>query len=182
MPHLSWEDGAIKIDGRELPGILDTQSVDANVRFDEQDVDGASGKKRTPIGWEDTEVTLALVLTTDEDDSGSDCYEKLEIINSIFRGHDNSANPKVYDVDNRHLAARGVGRLIFKGLMSDESEADDTVYAVLTFVEHNPPVVKTEMAVAKSAHQKAADAQKTLEAQSKIAVPEIKPGLKISLE
>jgi hypothetical protein len=181
MASLTWEDGAVKIDGQEIPGILDTQSVDGKVRFDEQDVDGASGMKRTPLGWEDTVITLALVLTTDPGEDGRDCYEKLEAINTIFRGHDNKANPKVYDVDNRHLAARGVGRLIFSGLMSDESETDDTVYAVLTFTEHNPPVVKTEMAVAKSAHQAALDAKKTLEAQSKIALPEINPGVTVSM-
>ena len=177
MALLTWEDGLIKIDGQALPGLLVDQTVDGKVRFDEQKADGASGKKRTPLGWEDTEVSLTLALTTDEGEDGQDCYEKLEIINNIFRGHDAKANPKVYEVDNRHLQARGVGKLIFSGLSSNETDQDDMITAGLSFVEHNPPVVKTEKAVAKSA----LDLAKKDEAQARAAVPEVKPNVVVDL-
>jgi len=174
---LTWEDGLIKIDGQALPGILVDQTVDGKVRFDEQKADGQSGKKRTPLGWEDTEVSLTLVLTTDDD--GEDCYEKLEKINNIFRGHDAKANPKVYEVDNRHLQARGVGKLIFSGLSSVETDQDDTITAGLSFVEHNPPVVKTEKAVAKSALDLARKDEALTKA--KAAAPEVKPNVVVDL-
>ena len=173
MALITWEDGVVKIDGQILPGLLVDQSVACRVRFDEQEVDGQSGKKRTPMGWEDSEVSLTLCLTTEA--LGPDCYEKLEIINGIFRGHDDQANPKIYTVDNRHLLARGVGQLIFSGLDSVESEDDDTIQAGLTFVENNPPVVKTETQVAKSAFQKAKNNKEKQEAQQKVAVPPINP-------
>ena len=173
MALITWEDGVVKIDGRELPGHLLDLSVDCRVKFDEQDVDGQSGKKRTPLGWEDAEVGLALCLTTE--DPGTDCYEKLEVINSIFRSHDAQANPKIFNVDNRHLLARGVSELIFSGLSSTETEEDDTVVASLTFVENNPPVVKTETKVAKSAFEKAKNKKDQAEAQKNVKVPEINP-------
>jgi len=185
MALLSWEDGLVSIDGLDLPGLLVDQSVDCRVRFDEQSVDGASGKKRTPMGWEDAEVTLTLELLTDEGEEGQDCYDKLEAINAIFRGHDAQANPKIYQIDNRHLQARGVGELIFSQLSSYESDRDDAMMATLSFVENNPPVVKTEMAVAKSAHQGALDLATKLAAQAKVGVPEInpapEPGLTVDL-
>lgn len=176
MALLTWEDGVVKIDGRELPGHLLDLSVDCRVKFDEQDVDGQSGKKRTPLGWEDAEVGLALSLTTE--DPGTDCYEKLAVINGIFRSHDQSANPKVFSVVNRHLTARGVNELIFSGLSSSETEEDDTIVASLTFVENNPPVVKTETKVAKSAYEQAKSKKNQQEAQKKVPVPEINPAAK----
>ncbi len=173
MALISWEDGQVIIDGQPLPGLLVDQSVDCRVRFDEQEIDGQSGKKRTPMGWEDTEVCLCLVLTTDN--PGQDCYEKLQTINAIFRGHDSSANPKIYTVDNRHLLARGGGQLIFSGLSSLETEDDDTIEAGLSFIENNPPVVKTETQVAQSAFQKARGQKEKKEAQQKVVVPDIMP-------
>lgn len=181
MALLSWEDGLVSIDGQQLPGLLVDQAVDCRVRFDEQKVDGASGKKRTPMGWEDAEVTLTLELLTDEGDEGQDCYDKLEAINAIFRGHDARANPKLYQVDNRHLQARGLGELIFSQLSSYETDRDDAMMATLSFVENNPPVVKTEMAVAKSAHQKARDLLDKVKAQSRVGVPDINPSVTVDL-
>lgn len=184
MALLTWEDGLVSVDGLVLPGLLVDLSVDCRVRFDEQSVDGASGKKRTPLGWEDAEVSLTLELTTH--DEGPDCYEKLEGLNSLFRWHDAQANPRIYQVNNRHLQARGVGELIFSELNSYETDRDDTILAILSFVENNPPVVKTEMAVAKSAHQKAQALLDKVKAQAKVGVPDInpaqEPGLTIDLE
>lgn len=173
MALLSWEDGLVKIDGQQVPGILVDQSVDCAVKFDEQEVDGMSGKKRTPMGWEDIEVSLSLLLLTEDD--GTDCYDKLQTINGIFRSHDGQANPKLFDVDNRHLQARGVGQLIFSGLNSMETDRDDSIRARLSFVENNPPVVKTETNVAKSAFKKVKDKKKEKEAQKKVTVPGVDP-------
>ena len=187
MALLTWEDGVVKIDGQELPGLLIDLSVDCRVRFDEQDVDAQSGKKRTPMGWEDAEVGLALCLTTEAD--GDDCYDKLTAINSIFRSHDAQANPKIFNVDNRHLLARGVNELIFSGLSSTETEDDDTIVASLSFVENNPPVVKTETSVAQSALKKSSNKKDQENAQQTVKTPEIdpadlpgnKPGVEINL-
>ncbi|WP_304049036.1 hypothetical protein [Desulfovibrio piger] len=62
---LTFEDGVVRIDGEELPGILSDLRVSGKVRFDEQSVDKASGKKKTPQGWEDADISLTLYLTTD---------------------------------------------------------------------------------------------------------------------
>ena len=156
MPEVTWEDGLIKIDGDTLPGLLVEQSIDGAVRFDEQKPDGASGSKRTPQGWENGNVNLTLILLTDAE---SDCYEKLEIITKLFKGHDSKANPKVLSVTNRHLMAWGISELIFSGLSSYESDEDDTIYATLVFTENNPPIVKTEKQVAKSAGEAAKKAK-----------------------
>ena len=107
---LTFEDGVVRIDGEELPGILSDLRVSGKVRFDEQSVDKASGKKKTPQGWEDADISLTLYLTTDG--SGT-CYDKLESLNGWFKKTDGKANPSIFTVTNRHLLARGVRRVVF---------------------------------------------------------------------
>lgn len=144
---ITFEDGVITLGGEEVPGILQSLSVDGKVRFDEQKVDGASGKKKTPQGFEDCEISVSLYLVTDADTS---CYEKLETLSGMFRKVDDKANPQIYDVANKHLLARGVRQVVFSKLQTAENDMTDEITASLGFTEHNPPIVKTEAAQAKT--------------------------------
>ena len=144
---ITFEDGIISLGGEEVPGILQSLSVDGKVRFDEQKVDGASGKKKTPQGFEDCEITVALYLVTDADTS---CYEKLEILSGMFRKVDEKANPQIYEVANRHLLCRDIRQVVFSKLQTVENDATDEITASLGFTEHNPPIVKIEAAQAKT--------------------------------
>lgn len=146
MTYLTFEDGSIRLGGEELPGILTELRVDGKVRFDQQKVDGASGKKKTPQGWEDADIMVTLYLTTDN--SGT-CYDKLEILSGYFRKPDRKANPQIYTVTNKHLLMRGVRQIIFSRLESAENMQTDEIRASLAFVEHRPPIVKVEQAQAK---------------------------------
>ncbi len=146
MGLLTFEDGIVTLDGTELKGILQRLDVKTAVRFDEAKVDGASGKKKTPAGFEDSKVDVSMILLTDED---GDCYEKLEEINHIFKGIDKNTNPKIFTVTNRHLLARGIREVVFANLDSSENSSTDEIFISLQFVEHNPPVIKMEETKAK---------------------------------
>lgn len=147
MEEIVFEDGIISLGGEELPGILRSLSVDGKVRFDEQKVDGASGKKKTPQGYEDCDISVSVYLCTDEDSS---CYDKLEVLSGMFRKTDDKANPQIYEVSNRHLFLRGIRQVVFSRLSTAENDKSDEITATLGFVEHNPPIVKTEKAQAKT--------------------------------
>lgn len=147
MSIITFEDGVVTLDETEVPGILQSLRVDGKVRFDEQKVDGVSGKKKTPQGFEDADISIGLYLVTD---NYSNCYDKLETVSGLFRGVDGKANPKIYTVANRHLLARGVRQVVFANLQSVENDMTDEIMVTLGFVEHNPPIVKTEAAQAKS--------------------------------
>lgn len=140
-------DGQISLDGNTIPGILRSLSVNGKVRFDEQKVDGASGKKKTPVGYEDCDISVSLYLCTDEE---SDCYEKLEELAGMFKDVDGSANPKVYEVNSRHLSLWGIRQVVFSKLSTAENDKSDEITATLGFVEHTPPIVKLEKAQAKT--------------------------------
>ena len=142
-----FEDGIINLGGEEVPGIMQSLTVDGKVRFDEQKVDGASGKKKTPQGFEDCEISVSLYLTTEDESS---CYDKLQKLSAMFGKVDGKANPQIYNVANRHLLARGIRQVVFSSLQTSESDATDEIIASLGFTEHNPPVVKTEKSQAKT--------------------------------
>ena len=147
VKQLSFADGIVRLGGTELPGVLISLGVDGKVRYDEQKVDGTSGKSKTPMGWENHTVSISMVLPTD---SESDCYEKLEVLAGYFKKPDTKANPQIYAVANRHTQSRGIREIVFDRLQTTESETWDYIVANLGFNEHNPPIVKTESAAAKT--------------------------------
>ncbi|WP_415714388.1 hypothetical protein [Maridesulfovibrio sp.] len=156
--YLTFDDGKVSLGSTELNGLLQQMSVRGAVRFDEAEQDGVSGKVKTPMGWEDADVTLTLLLETDGDD---DCYDRLADLDALFKGQDNGGNPKVLSVFNRHCQARHINQVVFAGLDSQESNRDDAILATLSFTEHRPATVATEERVIAS--NKAAPAIKASE-------------------
>ena len=138
---LVFEQGEVVLGGKRIDGIMKSLSVTGAVRFDESKQDGASGTVKVPMGWTDADVTITLDLLTDD---GGTCYDRLNRLSAVFKGYDNRKNPKIYDVRNAHLLARGVNQVVFSGLDSDESDAEDVITVKLMFVEHNPPIRKVE--------------------------------------
>lgn len=138
---LVFEHGEVVLSGKRIDGILKSLSVTGAVRFDESKQDGASGTVKVPMGWNDADITITLDLLTDD---GGTCYDRLSRLSAVFKGYDNKSNPKIYDVRNTHLLSRGVNQVVFSGLDSDESDAEDVITVRLTFVEHHPPIRKVE--------------------------------------
>jgi len=147
--YLSFEDGLVSIGGTELPGVLTQLTVGCEVKFDEAKTDGQSGKKKTPMGYEDATINIDLELLTDDDDAqdANTCYDKLTVINKLFKDVGPKAAPKILTVTNRHVRARGINQVVFSGLASRETNQDDVIIVALTFVEHIPPVTTAEKRV-----------------------------------
>lgn len=172
-PRLTFEHGQVRLGDAPVPGILKRHRIRSAVRFDEAEQDGLSGKAKIPMGWEDADIQLTVELLTDDKDS---CYDKLAALNGIFRGVDSKGNPLVLAVENVHCMARGVRRVVFAGLDSDESDQDDVITANLHFVEHVPAVTRVENRVtAAGAAGDSAPAVKTAE-------HELAPALLVGLE
>lgn len=151
---LTIDHGRITLNGAAVPGILKSQAIKGAVRFDTAEPDGHSGTVRTPLGWEDADVVLVVELISGAQTApytGSDtCYEKLARIDRIFKGSDNGGNPKVYDVVNPHITARGIDQVVFSGLQSMETDKDDVLEIHMNFVEHLPFIQTREARVASS--------------------------------
>ncbi|WP_419787210.1 hypothetical protein [Pseudodesulfovibrio sp.] len=144
---LTFSHGEVRLGSKLVPGILKSLNVRGSVLFDEAERDGLSGKTKTPKGWDDSVITLVVELLTDD----TTCYDKLAQVNALFRGHDNGANPRVLDVANAHVTARGVERVVFAGLDSSESDRDDVILTNLKFTEHRPPIIRAEKRISRTA-------------------------------
>jgi len=141
---LTFEHGEVRLGSQTVPGILKSMRVRGAVVFDEAEPDGMSGKTKTPKGWDDCAITLTIDLLTDD---RATCYDRLAKLNALFKGYDNGANPRVLDVANPHISARGIERVVFAGLDSSESNQDDVVMASLRFTEHRPTIIRAEKRV-----------------------------------
>lgn len=146
--ELIFDDGLVKLGDTLLPGILVSQRIGCAVRIDTAQVEGQAQKTQTPLEWDNAALYLCLDLLTDvESDSasagppqpGTDCYEKLAALNRIFKGKDNGHFAQIYTVNSRHARARGLDKMIFSSLDSDEDDQDDVIRVSLCFVEYLPP-------------------------------------------
>jgi len=142
MALLTFEDGLITLGGQELPGLLDSLSVSGSFKSDSKEHDQLSGSVRTPLGWNDADISIVLKLTTDE--TGKNCYQKLKVLEKIFKKTDAKSNNEVYDVVNQHMQARSIRRVTFEKLKSSETNKDDVLMANLEFKEFIPQIVQTE--------------------------------------
>lgn len=148
---LWYEDGQVWLDGQLIPGILVAQSVRCAVRYDEAQLDNRSGKKKVIKGWEDATIALTLDLLSYQDDGDNmDCYEKLAVIDALFKSAKDSL-PVVYNITGTrsHAWARGIRQVIFDSLDSTEDDQEDTIQVTITFVEHLPAVTRREQQAAK---------------------------------
>ena len=57
---LTFDDGIVQLAGNPVPGILKSLSIAGQVRFDEAEQDGLSGKVKVPMGWTDADITLVM--------------------------------------------------------------------------------------------------------------------------
>ncbi len=139
--YLSWDDGVVVLGGNELDGVLQNLSVRGAVLFDRAEQDGLSGKTKIPMGWEDAAITIVLLLETDQN---ADCYDRLDVLDALFKGQDSKGNPMILSVRNRHCQARHIGKVVFAGLDSQESNKNDAIMVTLAFTEHRPATVAVE--------------------------------------
>lgn len=133
--------GEVKLGDTILPGIYQSLEVSRAVRMDERRVPGRSGSSKQPLGYEDAEVTLELVLTNDHD---SPARDKLRTITGLFQATDKQARPIVYTIAHPVLADWGIRQVVFRSLKSRDDNLYDLIYCSLKFVEHVPVTVKKE--------------------------------------
>lgn len=133
------EDNCIKVGGTMLPGLFKSLEVTGSALVEEQEVEGSSVKPKQATGYEDTKVNIELVLY---DTSNETALQKLARIHNIFQAP-GQAVPQVLDIVEEQLAARGVSRVIFKGLTSKQDNKAQQITATLTFWEYIPVLITT---------------------------------------
>jgi hypothetical protein len=144
---LTIEHGEVRLNNKIVPGILKSMNVRNSVRMDKAKQDPMSGKIKTSFGWEDADISIEMQLVSDDHlqpapqgdtAAGLNCYEKLAELNAIFKDKNSAKRPKVYEVANVHLQARGIDKVVFARLYSEETNENDVIPATLLFTEDQP--------------------------------------------
>jgi len=154
--------GAVKADGTpDIANILfsfpvphQQMSVKQEVKIDEVDVPGRSGKVKQAVGYEDTEVGLTLTLVDREDRSGAvvhSALDQLKELQAAFRdrsdpvgeaGTKPSAAPRgvptIFSIQSRLTDACGIKTVLFRGLEVNEIAGDTALEVSITLVEFEP--------------------------------------------
>lgn len=115
------EFGNVRLDNTDLPGVFTSLTISQEIKIEENEIKGRSGKSKQVIGYDDATVNLELILLSDDE---STCYDKLNIIQRVFRNTDSAALPKVFKVINKHINARKIRDVLFRSLTTSEGSGD----------------------------------------------------------
>lgn len=134
--YLKPDEQAVKIGDHLVPGTVTGIEVSGELRLEKQKTDGKSGSTNLIKGYEEATVRITVELL------GGD--SEIKALEKIFKGYSSSLASKGVRVVNRHLDARGVKRLIFKGLTTRDDYPRGMVIADLSFSEYDMEAAKLE--------------------------------------
>jgi len=129
----------------DLPGHVQRVDVSGSVRSDEATVPGRSGVSRQPLGYEDAEVVVSLLLL--DRPEGESALQQAGRLGALYADVDERARPSVFRLVNAHTIARGIRDVVWRSLRTRERGAG-AVEAELVFAELQPAITKKERAAA----------------------------------
>lgn len=141
------DDDHVMIDGVILPGLYKSIEVTTPAKVDEQEVEGSSVKPKQATGYEDATINIELELY---DSPNANKEEKLLLIQNLFRIKGQEL-PDVHQIISAHTAIRNVDQVIFKNLVSKETNSKEVLKVTLEFMEYIPQTIKARKKGSKSA-------------------------------
>lgn len=147
MKIFTDEIGNIKLNGKLVPGVLESLDVLEELVIDEEEVKGRSGKVKQVKGYTDGTMQVKVVLNTDENTT---CYEKLQTLQGIFRKTDSQAKPIIYEIVNKHVNTRNIHKVLLNSMKSaEDNSSSDTINVSISFVEYASIQITKETRVTK---------------------------------
>lgn len=131
------DDSQVMIDGVLLPGLYKSLEVTTAAEVEEQEVEGSTSKPKQATGYEDGKISIELLLI---DEEGLAKEEKLRVIQNFFRQTGQDV-PAVHTISNPHTAIRNITKVLFKNLVTKETNAKDQITATLEFWEYVPMTI-----------------------------------------
>lgn len=148
------DDSGVKIDGVLLPGVFKSIEVTTAAEIEEQEVEGSTAQPKQATGYEDGKVNVELLLEDSVD--GITKEDKFAVIQNFFRqpGQD---IPAVHTVTSAHTAQRNISQVLFKNLITKETNANDQLAVTLEFWEYVPMTISITTARSADKTQYASD-------------------------
>lgn len=159
--------GAVKSDGTpdianvlfRLPVPHQQMSVRQAVKVDEVEVPGRSGNIKQAVGYEDTEISMDLLLVDEEDSAGNvtrAALEQFQEMQAAFRDRSDPvgetagtkkapyAVPTIFSIQSRLTDACGIRTVLFKDLEVTEIPGETSLEVSISLVEFEPVALQVE--------------------------------------
>ncbi len=137
--------GDVKSDGTpdianvlfEFPVPHGQMRVRQEVRVDEAKVPGRSGKAKQAVGYQDSEISIGLILYSDDD--GLTALKKYSVLQDAFRKRDDADSlPRVFSIQSPLTDACRIQTVLFKGLDISDAEGTDQLQVTVSLTEFEP--------------------------------------------
>lgn len=126
--------GEVKVGDILLPGLFKSLEIETDAKVDEVDVKGSSVKPKQATGYEDAKIKLKLRL---KDEGTVTILDQLTQIQNVFK-KPAQGKPLVLDIFNHHCNARGITKVIFKKLKTQEDNSMNMMDVECEFWEWIP--------------------------------------------
>ncbi len=137
---LTIERDRIKLNGKFLPGVVQSISLNGTIIYEKQD--GEKEKRKVVLGYEDKEISVDLILYPyDIYGNKINVYEELKKIEEIFK-EEKDGKPKTFTFAHPHIESRGLSSVLFKSFESSENVESNVINVSLNFIEYYPAVIK----------------------------------------
>lgn len=136
------EDGAIRLGGATLPGLIKKLEVTGSARIEEAEVEGSAAKPKQAVGYDDVKITIELIVDETEDESA---MEKIAQINRLFR-RGSAKKPRPLNLVCREADVAGVDRVLFKDLKVNKTNQTNQYSVNIELWEYIPFTITTTKA------------------------------------
>ena len=150
--------GDVKSDGTpdianvlfEFPVPHGQMRVRQEVRIDEVEAPGRSGKIKQAVGYQDSEISIGLRLYSDDGSTGSPqagktALDKYAVLQDAFRKRDNADSlPRVFSIQSPLTDACRIQTVLFKGLEISDAEGTDQLEVTVSLTEFEPIEAKVD--------------------------------------
>ena len=143
--------GDVKSDGTpdianvlfEFPVPHGQMRVLQEVEIDEAKVPGRSGKAKQAVGYRDSEISIGLVLYSDDD--GPTALEKYAELQDAFRRRgEKDSLPRAFSIQSPLTDACRIQTVLLKGLEISDAEGTDQLLVTVLLVEFEPIEARVE--------------------------------------
>lgn len=131
------DESTVKVGGVILPGLFRSMEIVGGALIEEQTIEGSSKKPKQATGYEDSKVTLELML---QEGPKLTIIEKLDIIQSLFKSKGQD-KPIAHDIVSEHTVSRGISKVLFKKLTTKDTNKADELLVTIELWEYVPTLV-----------------------------------------
>ena len=166
----------ILLDGKLLPGIVQSEEIIKELRVESIPIEDLSGSVKLVHGHNDAVLRYAVTLTADDIDDGLagdigsllsgdlaeaidgffggdtaaplTAVQKLASMTLFFQQYTADGNIKVWEISQELATAAGISRVLFGSLQIGRSSNSDKIDLSLDFLEYQPATVLFETGAA----------------------------------